>query len=148
MSLCAPFISYLSDYLESHRRQYYDALKEITDTGSWTNWIQFLLEAIVVQAEKNITKTREIINLYETLKKEIVEKTHSQFAIQCLDSLFIKPIFTSNDFKKNAGIPHASVGRLLKTLSENNIIQLVQESSGRRPAVYSFRKLLNIINRQ
>lgn len=140
-------VFYLSDFLESNRSDYYDALKEITDSGSWTNWIRFFLNAIIVQAEKNIQKTREIINLYETVKKEIVDSTHSQFASQCLDSLFVQPIFSSRNFEKNSNIPRSSVARLLSTLVENNIIVIGQQGAGRRPTIYGFRRLLNIVNK-
>jgi len=139
-------VFYLSDYLESHRSDYYDALKEITDTGIWTNWIRFFLNAIVVQAEKNISKTREIINLYESVKLEIANSTHSQFSIHFLDSLFIQPIFSSKNFEKNSGIPRSSVARLLNTMVENSIIALAQKGSGRRPTIYAFRRLLKIVN--
>lgn len=139
-------VFYLSDFLESHRNQYYDALKEITDTGNWTNWIRFFLNAIVVQAEKNIKKTRSIIDLYEETKKEIVATTHSQFAINCLDSIFIQPIFSARNFEANSSIPKSSVARLLSTMVQSNIITMIQQPSGRKPAIYAFRKLLNIVN--
>lgn len=139
-------VFYLSDYLESHRNEYYDALKGITDTNSWTQWIRFFLEAVIFEAEKNIHKTRSIIELYETVKKEIVDHTHSQFSIHCVDSLFTKPIFNSGEFKNVAGIPHASSNRLLKSLVNNEIIELVKKGSGRRPSLFTFRKLINIIN--
>lgn len=140
-------VFYLSDFLESNRSKYYDALKEITDSGSWTNWIRFFLNAIIVQAEKNISKTREIIDLYENVKTEIVNSTHSQFAIHCLDSLFLQPIFSSRNFEINSNIPRSSVSRLLNTLVENNIIKIAQQGAGRRPTIYAFRRLLNIVNK-
>ncbi|KYG84925.1 cell filamentation protein Fic [Roseivirga seohaensis] len=139
-------VFYLSDYLESNRSDYYDALKEITDSGSWTNWIRFFLNAIIVQAEKNIRKTREIISLYETVKLEIANSTHSQFSIQCLDSLFVQPIFSSRNFEKNSQIPRSSVARLLNTLVENKVLDIAQKGAGRRPTIYAFRRLLNIVN--
>ncbi len=139
-------VFYLSDYLESHRSEYYDALKEITDSDSWTNWIRFFLNAIIVQAEKNIAKTRKIINLYEEVKLEIVNSTHSQFAIQCLDCLFVQPIFSSRNFERNSSIPRSSVARLISTMVENDIIKIVQQGAGRRPTIYAFRRLLNIVN--
>lgn len=139
-------VFYLSDYLESHRLDYYDALKDITDTGNWTNWIRFFLNAIIVQAEQNITKTRAIINLYEEVKKEITESTHSQYAIHCLDTIFIQPIFSTNYFSKNSGIPKSSTTRLLDILVKEKVLHIAQAGAGRRPTIYAFRRLLNIVN--
>jgi Fic family protein len=139
-------VFYLSDYLESHRKKYYDALKEITDTGSWTNWIRFFMQAVITQAEKNVDKTRRIISLYDTVKKEITEHTHSQFSIHCLDTIFIQPIFSVKYFTQNSGIPKSSVKRLLNILVENDVLQIARSGAGRRPAIYAFRRLLEIVN--
>lgn len=139
-------VFYLSDYLENHRSDYYDALKDITDSGIWTNWIRFFLNAIIVQVEKNIKKTRAIINLYEEVKKEITESTHSQYAIHCLDTIFIQPIFSTNYFSKNSNIPKSSVTRLLDILVKEKIINIAQQGAGRRPTIYVFRRLLSIVN--
>jgi Fic family protein len=139
-------VFYLSDYLENHRSEYYDALKNITDSGDWTNWIRFFLNAIIVQAEKNINKTRAIINLYEEVKKEITESTHSQYAVHCLDTIFIQPIFSSNYFSRNSGIPKSSTTRLLDILVKENILAIAEAGAGRRPTIYAFKRLLAIVN--
>lgn len=139
-------VFYLSDYLESHRKQYYDALKEITDSGDWTNWIRFFLQAVIDQAEKNINKTREIISLYDKVKKEITEYTHSQFSIHCLDTIFIQPIFSTQYFNQHSGIPLSSVKRLLNIMVDNKILIIARAGSGRRPTIYAFRRLIDIVN--
>ncbi len=81
----------------------------------------------------------------EAVPSSKIEGTHSQFAIQCLDSLFIQPIFSSRNFERNSSIPRSSVARLLSTLVENDIIKIVQQGAGRRPKIYTFRRLLNIV---
>ena len=139
-------VFYLSDYLEDHRSEYYDALKDITESGIWTNWIRFFLNAVIVQAEKNIKKTRAIINLYEDVKKEVTESTHSQYAIHCLDTIFIQPIFSSNYFSRNSGIPKSSSTRLLDILVKERVLTIAQAGAGRRPTIYAFRRLLSIVN--
>ena len=139
-------VFYLSDYLEGHRTEYYNALKDITDTGSWTNWIRFFLNAVIIQAEKNINKTRAIINLYEEVKKEIIESTHSQYVLHCLDTIFIQPIFSTNYFSKNSNIPKSSASRLLDVLVKENILDIAEAGAGSRPTIYAFRRLLSIVN--
>lgn len=139
-------VFYLSDYLESHRSDYYDALKNITDTGSWTNWIRFFLQAVIVQAEKNIRKTQKIIHLYEEVKKEITKSTRSQYAIQCLDTIFIQPIISSNNFSKRSKIPKSSSTRLLDIMVNEGILEIARPGAGRRPTIYGFKRLLDIVN--
>ena len=139
-------VFYMSDYLEGNRKEYYDALKDITDNDRWTNWIRFFLQGIIAQAEQNIEKTRGIIKLYDEMKARIVEETHSQFAIQCLDFIFTNPVFTTPMFKKESNIPRASSARLLKTLESCEVIRCFRRGSGSRPSFFAFDGLLNIIN--
>ncbi|MBD3627411.1 Fic/DOC family N-terminal domain-containing protein [Cyclobacterium sp.] len=139
-------VFYLSDYLENHRRDYYDALKDITDSGSWTNWIRFFLGAIISQARKNNDQTRQIVALYELMKEEIVNATHSQFAVNCLDFIFNRPIFNSGKFYEESGVPRASASRLLLAMEANNLIKCIEKGAGRRPSLYVFEPLLDIVN--
>jgi len=138
---------YISSYLESNRPEYYDKLKAISDENQWEEWISFFLGAIEIQAKKNIDKARAILALYEKLKADIVGHTHSQFSIQSLDCLFNLPIFSTSDFEKHSKIPRASVGRIIKQLNEAEIIEMLEKGSGRKPSVYIFRKLIDIVNR-
>jgi len=139
-------VFYLSDYLENHRRDYYDALKSITDSGNWTNWIRFFLEAIISQAKKNNDQTRQIVTLYEVMKEKMVVATHSQFAVNCLDFIFNRPVFNSGKFYEESGVPRASASRLLNAMEANGIITCIEKGAGRRPSLYTFEPLLDIVN--
>lgn len=139
-------VFYMSQYLESNRPEYYDALKEITDTGDWTNWVQFFLKGIIQQAKKNSEQTKAILDLYEKMKQKISELTHSQYSIQCLDFIFSTPIFTTSNFQEESNVPKASASRLIRALEEESIIDCIERGAGRRPSKYIFKQLLKIIN--
>lgn len=140
-------IFYMSQYLENNRSAYYDALKHITDTGKWEHWIRFFLNGVIQQAEKNIKQTRDIIALYDSMKIVLAEKTHSQWAIRCLDYIFTQPIFNMSDFNTSSKVPKTSASRLVKSMEENQIIICVRRGAGSKPSVFAFRKLLDIINK-
>lgn len=139
-------VFYMSHYLEGHRQTYYDALKSVTDKGDWTQWVVFFLNGLIRQAEKNTAQTREILELYDSMKLTIVEKTHSQWAIQCLDFIFSQPIFTSSDFHEMSGVPRTSAARLLRSMEESGIVECTVRGRGRRPGLYNFRRLINIVS--
>lgn len=139
---------YISGYFEKHRQEYYDHLKAITDKNRWESWIIFFLNATIEQAEKNCSRAKEILALYENMKKKIVELTHSQFSIQTLDCLFNMPIVNSSNFIKHSKIPKPSASRILSQLKEADIIDILQSGKGRKPAVYMFKRLIEIINNQ
>ena len=140
-------VFYMSDYLENHRQEYYDSLKDITDSNNWQNWIRFFLKGMISQAEKNIIQTREIIELYESMKRQMTKKMHSQYLIHCLDFIYSKPIFNTSEFRNNSLIPNASASRLIKSMQKAGMIKLVEKGAGRKPALYEVNQLMNIINK-
>ncbi len=134
---------YLSEYLESHRDLYYARLRGISQDADWNGWIEFFLEAIVEQARSNTKRVREILELYEQMKRRITELTRSQHAIRVLDALFDRPVFQSSDFIQRSGIPAMTALPFLRKLRSAGILHPLREKSGRQPAVYAFRDLLN-----
>lgn len=138
---------YISAYLEANRAEYYDKLKEISDNDSWEKWITFFLKAVIEQANRNTDKAQQILELYNNMKQKIVDYTHSQYALQALDCLFTVPIFSSRDFQKQSDIPKASAARIIKVLKEEDVIETLEEARGRKPAIYLFRRLIEIVNK-
>lgn len=134
---------YISAYLEAKRDEYYERLLSVSRDGDWTGWCQFFLEAITIQAEDNTKKTKAILSLYERKKTIIAEATHSQYAIKALDFLFSRPIFQTSAFASESGIPVPTAKRILRVLQGLDFFIVLQEASGRRPAVVAFKKLLN-----
>ncbi|MDV3351759.1 Fic/DOC family N-terminal domain-containing protein [Leptothoe sp. LEGE 181152] len=137
---------YMSAYLEANRDTYYNQLLNISATGEWTNWCNFFLNALRLQAEENGIKAEAILGLYEQLKKEVLEQLNSQYAIQALDFIFQMPIFKSTDFIQRANIPDSSAKRILRLLRDRpELLLVLREGSGRKPAILGFGPLLNIV---
>jgi len=136
---------YLSAYLEMHRDEYCSRLQAISQDSDWTGWILFFLRAILEQAKSNVEKVRAILDLYETKKAKVADLIRSQFAIRTVDTLFKNPIFTTTRFLKDSQIPKTSVARILRLLEENKVISILQAGSGKRPAIYAFDKLVDIV---
>lgn len=138
-------IFYISAYFEAHRDSYYNRLLAISKDDDWTGWCEFFLNAVLAQAEENDKKTTEIINLYDSLKDKMREITHSQFSINALEFIFRRMIFKATDFSTNSGIPRPSTVRILAALRENGLLKVIREARGRRPAIYIFSDLFNIV---
>ena len=136
---------YLSAFFEARRDEYIARLRDLGQPGSWTRWCAFFLEGVAVQAEANTTKARAIQDLYERLKKQVLELTHSQFAVPLLDFMFERPIFRTSDVTKLEHMPSAPmVANLLGNLRRNGILHTVREGAGRRPHVLALAELINL----
>lgn len=136
---------YLSEYLESNREQYVGRLRALGSKGAWDQWIQFFLTAVEAQAEQNSSKARAILDLYETLKAQVIDVTHSQYAVPLLDFLFERPIFNMKTLTADKRSPSAPmVATLIRQLREHKILTVVREGSGRRAGVLALASLINL----
>ncbi len=135
---------YLSAYLENHREEYYQRLKNISQDGDWNGWIAFFLQAITEQAKINSLKVKAIMELYADMKTSIYDITHSQYTIHLLDAIFDRPIFDTTDFITRSKINKKTAMALLKQLKDQKILSVLREGSGRKASVLCFPKLLNI----
>ncbi len=143
-SLNSPMF-YLSEYLETHRDEYYDGLLAITSDNNWQGWLEYFLQAIIIQSDTNISKAKDILRLYENLNDKFINTTHSQYAVPALDTFFKAPIINTVDFIKLSGIPNkVTVNDLLRKLAKIDIIKTLRKGRGRMPTVYALPDLLNI----
>ena len=146
-SLSQPMF-YLSEYLEAHREEYYQRLKAISENGDWNGWIAFFLRAVAIQAKQNSIKVRSIMALYEEIKTQIQEVTHSQYSLYLLDAIFNKPVFQISDLVKKLnrehGVHKKTASSLLKQLKEVDILCELEPASGSRSAVLYFSRLISI----
>lgn len=136
---------YISSYLERNRDRYYERLLAISQEGDWNGWIDFFLRAVVEQADENSQKAKAVNELFNRMKQQVPEITHSQYSIQAIDTIFSRPIINSSEFIKKSGIPKPTALKMLRELKDNDILKLSREGRGRRPNTYAFSELIDII---
>jgi len=139
---------YLSEYLESHREEYYARLKAISAERDWNGWIAFFLKAVTDQSDRNADRVKGIMVLYEEMKKSIHEITHSQYTVHLLDAIFTRPIFRTSELTqmldREHGLHAATARDLIRKLRSEGILQDLVPASGRRSAVFCFSRLLAV----
>lgn len=139
---------YLSEYLESHREEYYARLKGISADRDWNGWIAFFLQAVIAQAKQNGKRVGAIQALYEEMKHAIHKVTHSQYTVHVLDAIFSRPIFRTSDLaaelKRQFGVHEKTTPGLLRQMKDAGILREVQPGSGRKPATLCFPRLINL----
>lgn len=135
---------YISSYLERNRSTYYEHLNAISRDGDWNGWISFFLQAMVEQSSENSKKAKEIIELYNNMKDTVSSITRTQYSHRALDAIFSRPIFSATYFHTRLGQSKMTANRVLRELSNKNIVIVIEESSGSRPTIFAFPQLLNI----
>lgn len=135
---------YISSYLEQHDKEYRESLRAISRDDDWNGWISFFLKAISEQAKENIDKAQAILDLYNEMKQLIPQIMSTKHHIPIIDTIFSATLINSNYFSERSGIPRTTVVLILQKLTENEILSIYRESSGRRGALYVFPRLLEI----
>ncbi len=141
--LCGPDF-YMSGYLEAKREEYQERLRSVSRDGDWTGWCAFFLAGIRQQAADNERKARAILALYDRVKGQVTELTHSQHSLKAVDFMFQVPIFRTTTFRTSAGIPKPTANRILRILIDAGLLVTLLGGRGQRPAILAFRKLLDI----
>jgi Fic family protein len=136
---------YISGYLEEHKDEYIDTMREVSKNNNWDSWCIFFLNAIEKQAIKNLEIAERIKSLYEEMKPIFSDTLSSKWSVNALDYIFTNPIFRNNRFTSKSGIPGPSAARFTRILLEKELIRTIEESSGRRPALYAFEPLLKLV---
>jgi Fic family protein len=138
---------YISRYMEEHKAEYIEGMRQVSESNDWDGWALFFLKAVEAQANYNLEVARKIRALYETMKLVFSDVTGSKHAISILDSVFTNPIFRNQQISRHSKIPQATVNRFTKALlaDDRGLLRTVSEAAGRRSAVYAFEPLLKII---
>jgi Fic family protein len=143
-TLSAPHF-YVSGYLEEHKERYTETMRRVSQTGDWEGWCAFFLEAIEQQAIRNLAIAEDISALYEQMKQRFAEALSSKWSVTALDFVFANPVFRNNRFTSGAGIPPATAARFTRAMLDHDIIITLEEAAGRRPALYSFEPLMDLV---
>ncbi|NWF39010.1 Fic family protein [Mariprofundus sp. NF] len=143
-TLSAPHF-YISSYLEDNKDAYIDTMRKVSEDNDWESWCAFFLEATEQQAIRNLVVAENIKGLYEEMKTVFSDTLASKYSMNALDFIFTNPLFRNNKFTKNSGIPTPTAARFTRVLLEHGLITPVEEASGRRPALYAFEPLMQLI---
>lgn len=138
---------YVSAYFEETRDEYIERMRRVSSLGEWTEWCLFFLGGLREQAARNMATAEKVFHLYEEMKTRFREELNSQWAGDAVDFMFSNPTFRNNRFTKMTDIPPHVAMTMTRKLRDAGFIRQVMPSSGRRPAMYSFEPLLDIMRK-
>ena len=136
---------YVSATFEEYRDDYVDAMRNVSAQGAWTEWCIFFLEMLTRQALKNCETALRIQELYEEMKVRFREELNSQWSMEALDFMFANPTFRNNRFTGGGSIPSHVAMAMTRKLRDAGLSSQIAPSAGRRPAMYAFTPLIDLV---
>ena len=117
-------ILFLSEYINKNRNKYYNLLSQTHTTSNYIDFIVYLLEWVIEQANNTSKKILEIKKLMENTEKQIENLNMDYHKITNL--LFSEPFLSLKTYKEKMWIVEITATRNIKKLEENNIISSVK----------------------
>lgn len=136
---------YISEFLEMHRRDYYEHLNKVSEEDDWLGWISFFLRAVREQANLSRERVEKVYKLYKDLHDRLPE-FNSIYASSFLEALFTQPIFSPKTIGKAANItnPKTLYNLVDKFVQAGLVMDLSPRRS--RDKLYAFNILLDILD--
>lgn len=135
---------YLSGYLETHRREYYDRLQDVREQGSIQEWLQFFLTAVRRSSDDAVQRAEKLVALRETYIAEAA-KTRSNLPA-LVDLVFTNPFLTVARVERRTGLTNQGARNLIKEAARRGWVEEIG-TSGRGGKVYWIaRALYDIID--
>ena len=134
-------ILYLSDYLEKHRRTYYDKLTDAREKNDITGWIKFFLEGVIDTAENGVNTLNKILNLqhkYEDITKEMGSR--SAKAMKLIDFMYQNPFVDTTKVSDLLHITYPSANTLVQELVNRNVLKEI--TGAKRGKTYALQEYL------
>ena len=136
---------YLSAFFEKHRNDYYELLLGVTRRGDWIPWVRFFLRAVATQAGDAISRTDELLVLWEKYRAGLQEARASALLLRLVDQLFAFPAMTTKMATEILSVTPRSAQLNIDKLVEADILH---EATGRkRNRVYVAQEIFAVIDR-
>lgn len=131
---------YLSAYVETHRREYYDLLQRVRTDGDWAGWLRFFLAGVAATAREGVRLAGQLMDLRETFRKRLHEKPK---ALALLDELFLNPYMSVARAERVLKVSNPTARQAVRVLEQKG---LLEEITGRPwGRLYLARPILDAI---
>jgi Fic family protein len=134
---------YLSAYFEKNRRDYYDHLLRVSQTGSWQDWVGFFLAGVAQQSQDAIQRSQRLLKLWEEYRRRLQRVRASALLLRLVDELFARPAITVNSARRRLGVTHRTARLNVYRLAKEGILR---EGTGKqRNRVYVAPEIIEIV---
>ncbi|MGP1455460.1 MAG: Fic family protein [Treponema sp.] len=139
-------VLYLSYFFKKNRNKYYELLNNVRIKGEFEEWIKFFIEGICEISEDAISSIQKIIALRRIDIEKIrnISNGNISHLLLIYDYLLKHPFLETEDIRLLSDLSKPTVNKLLETLIELEILDLVEEK--KRYKQYVYRKYVDILS--
>ena len=136
-------ILYLSDFMENHRKLYYENLMNVRDKNDMTQWFKFFLVGIIETAKKGIRTFDSILQLQKQNELTFqILGSRAGNAQKVVNYLYQRPVINAEKVCSTTGLSMPSSYKLIELLEKAEILKEV--TGGQRGRMYVFDNYLKL----
>jgi len=136
-------VLYMSTFFEKYKDSYYDSLTMVRKSDNLEQWIAFFLNGVAETAQNGLDTFRQIIALRQEYETKIFTLgSRVENAQKLLRFMYSYPIVSVNLVVKELKMNYPTVNRLLKSLTELDVVQEVTGHSRNR--LFVLEEYLNL----
>ncbi len=113
---------YMSAYFEKHKDEYIDRLYKISTEGDWTNWIDFCLRGVAIQALDAQRRCSRLLALRDEYLKRLDDACSPSRIYPLVQDLFIQSYTTAPQIIKKLGVSSPTAHSYLDQLIDLKIL--------------------------
>jgi len=137
-----PIIS-MSSHISKTYMEYRRLLQQITETGDWTAYIEYMLRGFFERAKETKEHCLKIMALWHSYKQRLQKNYSSLYSRKLLDLLFAFPVINPARLSLALNIHYTTASRYLKFLVEKKFLEY---SRCGKYQLYINRNLIDILN--
>jgi Fic family protein len=119
-------VLFISGYINSHKNEYYTAIRKVTEDGDWEGYINYMLNAFKNQALESTELLLKIKGLHEKMKREIRDKLPKIYSRDLVDTIFSQPFITPTRYGLIREVTYQTGSSHLKSLEKAGFMQSVR----------------------
>lgn len=136
---------YLSLYLKTHRKTYYQLLNEVRDHGRWEVWLEFFLIGVKEVAEQANAAAKRISSIFEADAQKISNlKRAAMMARKVHEVMRQRPIVTIALITELCDTTVPTATNALRNLEKLGIV--LEVTGKERGRVYAYTKYLEVLD--
>lgn len=113
---------YLSEFIERHRREYYESLSRIRTHGDWQGWLMYFLNGVRWSAARASRQAKQLLDLREQLRATLEALPK---ALPLVDVLFTNPYVNPPRLQKLLGISDPTARVMIAKLETLGVLREV-----------------------
>ncbi|HET6732754.1 Fic family protein, partial [Mycobacterium sp.] len=133
----------IAPWLERNRTEYQHLLLQVSLTGIWDDWVQFMCAAIHAESLEVIRRVDQLHNIRQTFKAQLAEAGAKGVSLRIAEDLIGYPMITAQLAAELYDVSYQAANSAIQRLVDLGVLR--QRSQGRYARIFSSDAVLAIL---